>query len=161
MIIYVYICDDIYIHIHFYTCLYRTNWRQSCFGLLSFISALLMLGMKVSLSSHLECPTNVVTSQSCQSAKTRELVRTMYIYIKMLDVCSKCSITVWLDSLDRVKIPLSIHKHDFLERTMQLVKKKKYFQCMLARVARSIVSANQPALTTTETYRFRYHLTNG
>ena len=84
-----------------------------------------MLGMKVSLSSHLECPTNVVTSQSCQSAKTRELVRTMYIYIKMLDVCSKCSITVWLDSLDRVKIPLLIHKHDFLERTMQLVKKKK------------------------------------
>ena len=160
MYIYIYIYIHIYIHIYFYICLYRTNCRQNCFGLLGFISAVLMSGMKVSLSSHLECPTNVVTSQSCQSAKTRELVRTMYIYIKMLDVFSTCSITVWLDSLDRVKMPLLIREHDFLERTMQLVKKKK-IQCMLARVARSIVSANQPALTTTETYRFRYHLTNG
>ena len=123
--IYIYIYIHICIHIYFYICLYRTNYRQNCFGLLGFISAVLMSGMKVSLSSHLECLTNVVTSQSCQSAKTRELVRTMYIYIKMLDVFSTCSITVWLDSLDRVKMPLLIREHDFLERTMQLVKKKK------------------------------------
>ena len=42
----------------------NTNCRQYCFGLLGLISAVLMSGMFVSLQSHLECPTHVVTSQS-------------------------------------------------------------------------------------------------
>ena len=50
------------------------NCRQYCFGLLGLISALLMSVMKVSHKSHLKCPTLVVTSQSCQSAQTREVV---------------------------------------------------------------------------------------
>ena len=49
--------------------IYIYNCRQYCYGLLGLISEVLVSGMKVSVLSHLECPTHVVTSQSCQSAQ--------------------------------------------------------------------------------------------
>ena len=71
-----YIC----IYVYMYICIYITNCRQYCFGLLGLISAVLMLRWRkdyIATSSDL---TYVGSSKPCQSAQTR---KTIYIYVYM------------------------------------------------------------------------------
>ena len=48
----------------------KVNCRQYCFGLLGFISAVLMLGWKLSYEATPNDPTNVISSKPRQSALT-------------------------------------------------------------------------------------------
>jgi len=59
---------QVYIFIYIYNC------RQFCFGLLGLISAVLMLGWRLSYKATPNDPTNVVSSKPCQSALTSILV---------------------------------------------------------------------------------------
>ena len=49
------------------------NCREYCFGLLGLISAMLMLGWRLSKVAQND-PTNVVSSKPCQTALTSKLV---------------------------------------------------------------------------------------
>ena len=53
---------------------YITNCRQHCFGRLGLISAVLMLGWRLSYNATPNDPTNVVSSKPCQSAQSSKLV---------------------------------------------------------------------------------------